>query len=88
MAVRVKVKEYLEGLEKKESAKPIMQRKPIPTPVAMAEAAGVHRQTVYSFLARDNHQRVDLALLNSIITQLRRYGHNTQLTDVLEYIED
>jgi len=88
MAVRVTVKRYLEDLEKVEGAKPIVQRKPIPTPVAMAEAAGVKRQTVYNFLARGDHQRVDLDLLNSIITQLRRYGHDTQLTDVLEYIEE
>ncbi|GIK38013.1 MAG: hypothetical protein KJ077_25740 [Anaerolineae bacterium] len=88
MTVRVTVKEYLEKLEKEESTKPVMQRKPIPTPAAMAEAAGVTRQTMYNFLSRDNHQRVDLDLLNSIITQLRRYGHKTQLTDVLKYIED
>lgn len=85
--VVIKVREYIEQLTEQESKKPLYQRKPVPSPVDMARAAGVTRQTMHSFLSRDSHKRVDLALLDSVISQLRGYGHNTQLADVIEYVE-
>lgn len=88
MTVRVKVKEYIDSLTEEEEKKPLYQRKPIPTAVDIAKAAGVPRQTVHGFLNRDQHKRVDLDLLDNIIAMFRGYGHNTQLTDVLEYIEN
>lgn len=87
MTVKVKVKEYIDDLIEEEAKKPLYQRKPVPSPNDMAKAAGVARQTMHSFLHRDEHKRVDLVLLDSVISQLRGYGHNTKLTDVLEYVE-
>lgn len=87
MTVKVKVKEYIDNLKNEEQKKPLYQQRPIPSPADMARAAKVGRQTIHSFLGRKSHRRVDLVLLDSIIAQLRGYGYDTKLTDVLEYVE-
>ncbi len=88
MPVEIRITEYIAQLESEESKKPFSKQKPIPSPVDMAKAAGVPRQTIYGFLARKHHKRIDLNMLDSIISQLRSYGHNTQLTDLIQYVED
>ena len=88
MAMIVNVKEYLEGLQQAELSKPPSKRKPIPTPRVMAEAGGVPRQSVYSFLRRESYTTINLNILNGIMTSCRNYGHNTQLTDLLVYTEE
>lgn len=86
--MKVKVKEYIDNLTKEEEGKPLYQRKPIPAATDIAKAAGVSRQAAYGFLNRSHHKRIDLDLLDKTIALFRGYGHNTQLTDVLEYIEE
>lgn len=86
--VRVKIREYLDQIRADEKKKPREQRKKIPNQSEMARAFGTHRQTISSFLSRDNHQRLDLELLDSIISQLRANGHDVQITDIFEYVED
>ena len=88
MTVRVKIREYLEQLETEEAKKPPQKRKPIPKQADIAQAAGTPKQTISSFLRRKKHKRLDLDLVDSIITQLRTYGHDTDVSDLIEYVED
>ena len=88
MPVKVNAGEYLKHLKNTEMAKPPRKRKPVPSNQVMAAAGGVSRQAVTGFLNRDNHRRVDLNVIGGIIAACRNYGHNTKLTDVLEYVEE
>ena len=88
MALKVKVREYLDELKDGQEKLPPLKRKPVPTVAALAQTAGVKRQSMHRFVSRGNHKEVNLSMLNAIITCCRRYGFNTQVADVLEYLED
>ena len=63
MMIAVKVKEYLENLVNEEKGKPILQRKPIPSVAAIAEASGVSRQGMYYFLSKKTYILLNLNTL-------------------------
>lgn len=88
MTVRVKIKEYIQQVTEAEATKPPAERKPIPRQVDLANRAGVPRQTVYNFFARDETKLLNLDMLDAVIKTFRAFGHDTQLTDLLEFTED
>lgn len=89
MTVRIKIKEYIQQVTEAEATKPPAERKPIPRQVDLADRGNVTRQTIYNFFAReDDTKLLNLDLLDAVIKTFRAYGHDTQLTDLLEFTED
>jgi DNA-binding Xre family transcriptional regulator len=85
--MKIKVKEYLEGLASEQAQKPVTERLPIPTVKVLAEAAGITKAGMYDFLNRE-HKKINLDILAAILIMCRHYGHNTTLDDIIEYDEE
>lgn len=80
----VKLDIYLQQLTKAELAKPIAERRDVPTMTQIAEGIGVNKNTI-SRMVRGKTKSMNLDTCTKIIDELRRYGFETQLTDVIDY---
>lgn len=87
MPVKVVVMEYIDKLKGQERKKPVHERRPIPTVEEMAKAAGISKTGFIDF-AHNRTKGINRDLIDSVITQLRACGYDTQLTDVIQYFED
>lgn len=82
MEIRVTLKEYLAHLEAEESKKPIYDRRRVPTLGLLADGLGVSRQHLYN-IANNQYGQFKLDVLSDLIRELRRWGFNAELSDVL-----
>jgi hypothetical protein len=85
MPVKIVLREYLEKIKREEKAKPVHQRRPIPTITEMAAASGISRAAFTDF-SYDRTMSINRQVVDSIIDQLRACGFDTDLTDILRYI--
>lgn len=83
MAVVIVLSEYLDDLRRIQKDKPVEQRLPIPTMAQFAEVSGVSRPT-FSDFANGKNKRVNLDLIANTLKLLRAWGHDPQLTDIIQ----
>ena len=88
MSVIVKAKKYIQNIRDEQKQQPLGQKKVVPSVEEIAQVAQVKTQTIYSFLNRQKHRRIDTEIVDGIIKSFRAYGHNTQLSDLVEYVDD
>lgn len=83
----VALKEYLAGLEARESTRPPAHRRDVPTMSDLARVAGINKQTMSRWVGGQikstNHQTA-----GAIIAELRRRGFATEVGDILGYSEE
>lgn len=85
--MKVVVREYLKQLKESEQTKPVSQRRPIPTVREFADFTGISKTGFIDF----THNRTDSInrrVVGGVIMLLRECGFNTNIQDVLEYVED
>ena len=82
MRVVVTLKEHLTNLESAENRKPPALRRHVPTIGELAKATSLTRQGLYRF-ADSDAKMVNLSVLSAVISELRRLGFSTELTDIL-----
>ncbi len=86
LVLKVTIKEYLEKLQAFEAGKPGWQRRTIPTISQLSEDLGISRDGL-SRLFNNRRVRVNLQHLAEVVAELRRYGWETQLADILSLEE-
>lgn len=87
MGLIVVIDSYLAKLRALENDKPFEQRRAVPTQTELAETVGMTQ----SGLSKIFNNRVDAVsrdTLSKILAELRRRGFDTQVSDVLVYVED
>ena len=57
------------------------------TPYKLAKTLDMSMATMYRLLANPVPKQIDNERLGEFITALRAMGHDTQITDVLEFVE-
>lgn len=82
VTIRVTLKEHLIALEALESQKPPEERYPVPTLAELIKASGVSRATLYN-MAGNYVNSANLVVLSAIMSDLRRRGFPTQVSDLL-----
>lgn len=87
MTVKVILADYRKKLQKQEKAKPVDQRKHVPSTEELAEYLNMSRPGYMKF-ARDHTRNIDKVKVSLAIELFRKRGFDTQLTDVLEFIFD
>lgn len=81
----VTLKSYLERLAEAEFIKPLPLRKKVPTISQLANSIGVH-QTTLNRIANNETRKVDLDVVDKVITELRELGFETSLSDIMAYV--
>jgi hypothetical protein len=87
MPVKVIVREYIEQLREAEDKKPVGHRREIPTVTDFANAAGVSNQAYIDFSKDRTQTRLNRPCLSATIKLLRNCGFDTDVSDLLIYIE-
>lgn len=82
MSIHVTLAEYLRRLELQELDKPPALRRAVPTITQLSEAVGISRIAM-SNIANDNMKLLNLKILSAVLSELRRWGFDTELTDIL-----
>ncbi len=82
----VTLKSYLARLEEQEAAKPEDQRKEVPQIKDLAKEIDIH-VTRLSKIANNRAALLSLDIMTRIIRALRRRGFNTDVSDLLKYVE-
>lgn len=82
--MRVVFNEYLKALESEERAKPLEQRRRVPTIEDLAPAVGLHHVTLRN-VANSNIKKLDLDTAGKLITLMRKLGFDTVETDIIRY---
>lgn len=77
----VAIKPYLETLKLSED------RERVPTISELATAAGMHVNS-YRRLAQNETGKIDKIAIGKTIAELRRRGFDTQVSDILVYVDD
>ena len=80
--IKITVREHLKELEAQEGRK--VAGRTVPSIPDLAAAVGVTRATIYNL---DKSKSLNLDLLDRIVVELRRRGFNTNLEDVLIYMD-
>lgn len=78
----ITVNEYFDIVRKQEAQKPKAQRRSIPSQTEFAEAVGVTRQAFSEWKKSPNFRE---NYIDAIITKMRAYGFDTQLSDLVKY---
>ncbi|MCG3208612.1 MAG: hypothetical protein FOGNACKC_02223 [Anaerolineae bacterium] len=78
----ITVLEHFDTIAKAESQKPEAQRRSIPSQTEFARAAGVTRQAFHKWL---KNPTLNESYLDAIITKMRAYGFDTNITDLVRY---
>lgn len=86
MSVRVTILEYLDKLKKIEREKLIEEQLRVPNLTQLARAIGISRVS-YSKYANNRGTNISRRLTGETIRILRKLGHDTQLQDILQYVE-
>lgn len=79
--------EYLKGLEAAEKAKPLDQRRRVPSIEDLAPEVALHPVTLRN-IANGNIKKLDLDTAGKLITIMRRLGFDTVETNVIRYIPE
>ena len=79
--------EYLKGLEAAEKAKPLGQRRYVPSIEELAPEVKLHPVTLRN-IANGNIKKLDLATAGKLITIMRRLGFAITETNVVRYIPE
>lgn len=58
------------------------------TPYALAKTVGMPMASMYRLLANPNPKQIDNDRLGQFLNALHEMGHETKLTDLLEYTRD
>ena len=85
--VQVVLKEYLMRLKVAQYDSPKSIRRQVPTLIDLAKAAGVTRQTMSRFVNNET-LGINREILTSIILELRRYGFDPKVGDLLVIEEE
>jgi hypothetical protein len=85
-SILIKIKPYLASLEAQEGYAPAEKRRHVPTLTELAEVTGLHPVS-FSSIANNRVKRLNLDILAIIILSLRESGFNTQIQDLLQYVE-
>lgn len=78
---------YLKALEAAEQAKPLEQRRRVPTIEDLAPAVGLHHVTLRN-VANSNIKKLDLDTAGKLISLMRKLGFDTSETDVIRYVPE
>ena len=78
---------YLKALEAAEQAKPLGQRRRIPSIEELAPEVKLHPVTLRN-IANGNIKKLDLDTAGKLITIMRRLGFDTVETNVIRYIPE
>jgi len=79
--------EYRNGLIKTEKQKPVHQRRPIPTILEMAKNAGISKTGLIDIM-NNRYESLNIRVMNNIITQFRKCGFDTDISDVVKYVPE
>lgn len=79
--------EYLKALETAEKAKPLDQRRRVPSIEEIAPVVELHPVTLRN-IANSNIKKLDLDTAGKLITLMRKLGFNTVETDVIRYVPE
>lgn len=82
VTIVLSLEKLLSRLETDELDKPPGKRREIPSIPELAEAAGVHRVTMYN-LVKGKVKQVNLELLSAIMSELRKRGFEVEVADML-----
>ena len=82
MPMKITVNEYLSQIRASENGKPVNQRRILPRQADFARAAGVNRQAFHQWLKNPS---MNERYFDTIITLLRAYGFNTDVSDLVQY---
>lgn len=80
----IRLKSYLDELAAVEEAKPEGQRRPVPTMKEIAEAVDYNPVSM-SRLATGKIRSLNLDLASKIIDEVRRWGFQMEITDLVAY---
>ena len=84
MPVTVVIREYLNKLQEQENQKPASERRSIPTVREMAAAADLSKTGFINF-TQNRTNSIRRHVVDSIITQLRERGFDTDINDLVVY---
>lgn len=76
---------YLKALETAEQAKPLDQRRRVPSIEDLAPEVALHPVTLRN-IANNNIKKLDLDTAGKLITLMRQLGFDTTETDVIRYV--
>ena len=82
VVIQLAIEQLLSQLEAEELQKPPLQRREVPNIPTLAEAANVHRATMYN-LVKGNVKHVNLESLSAVYNELRRRGFEVEIGDLL-----
>lgn len=82
--MKIKLKGYLASIEDQEAARPVSQRREVPTVKALANEVGISRVQLQR-LAAGQIKNLNLELTANIIKAMRNRGFEMRLTDLIEY---
>jgi hypothetical protein len=82
VSIRVTIRDYLDMLEGLEAQNPPHKRRPIPTITDLADAVNTSRVAL-SNIANSNVKLLNLRILAAVLSELRRRGFKTKLSDLL-----
>lgn len=85
--MQVVFSKYLKALETAEQAKPLEQRRRVPTIEELAPVVGLHPVTLRN-IANSNIKKLDLDTAGQLISLMRKIGFNTVETDVIRYVPE
>lgn len=85
--VDIQLNAYLDRLKGEEAHLPASQRRPIPTYVELAQESGISPVTL-SRITNGHTKQLNLAVLASIVTSMRKRGFTTEIGDLLVYEEN
>jgi DNA-binding transcriptional regulator YhcF (GntR family) len=80
----IALRPYLKGLDEAEKAKPVEERRRVPSIEELAHEIGVHPVT-FRNIANGNIKQLNLELGGKIISTMRRFGFPMQETDLIRY---
>lgn len=87
MDIIVTLNSYLDRLAEIESTKHKSDRLPVPSIAELAEAVGIGRSGL-GRIANNQIGNLNRKVLAKTIAELRRRGFDTQVSDVLVYVDD
>jgi len=88
MPVVLTIRQYVDTVRAEQKTLPRNKRKIVPSVDEIAEATGFHKISTYRFLSPSNKSNVSFPFLGGFIKLFREYGHQTQVSDLLTYVED
>ncbi len=80
----VKLGDYIKKLKATEKRKPQEKRLSVPTFKQLSEVAGISASNL-SHIANGHVRSLNLDIAASIITEMRRRGFDTEITDILKF---